>query len=87
MDVSFAIWHFVPLYGDPAADPFGLAEFEPRARRTRLFCDAYGLADRGELVDKIVERQRAGYHAIKHAANADDPAYQRLWDLGAGVGV
>jgi Phosphotransferase enzyme family len=86
-DVSFAIWHFVPLYGDLATDPFGMAEFEPRARRTRLFCDAYGLADRGELVDKILERQRASRRAIKQAADAGDPAYQRLWDMGAGAGV
>ncbi len=86
-DVSFAIWHFVPLYGDPATDPFGMAEFDPRARRTRLFCDAYGLEDRGELVDKILQRQRAGRRAIKHAADAGDPAYRRLWDMGAGAGV
>jgi len=55
-----------------------------RARRARLFCDAYGLQDRGELVDKILERQRAGRRAIKQAADAGDPAYQRLWDMGAG---
>jgi len=58
-----------------------------RARRARLFCDAYGLQDRGELVDKILERQRAGRRAIKQAADAGDPAYQRLWDMGAGAGV
>ena len=64
-DVSFAIWHFVPLYGDPGSDPFDMAEFEPRARRSRLFCDAYGLDDRDGLVDKILERQRAVHSAIK----------------------
>src|SRR5205809_1849969 len=64
-----------------------MAEFEPRARRTRLFCDAYGLGDRGELVDKIVERQRAGRRAIMQAADAGDPAYQRLRDMAAGTGV
>jgi hypothetical protein len=86
-DVSFAIWHFVPLYGDRASDPFDLAEFEPRARRTRLFCDAYGLVDHDELVGKILERQHAGLHAIKQAADAGDPAYQRLWEMGAGAGI
>jgi len=58
-----------------------------RARRARLFCDAYGLQDRGELVDKILERQRADRRAIKQAADAGDPACQRLWDMGAGAGV
>lgn len=86
-DIAFAIWHFVPLYGDPASDPFDLAEFEPRAHRTRLFCDSYGLADRGDLVGQILARQRATLRAIKRAADAGDPAYQRLWDMGAGAGV
>ena len=86
-DVSFAIWHFVPLYGDSATDPFGMAQFEPRARRTRLFSDACGLQDRGELVDKILERQRACRRAIRPAADAGDPAYQRLRDMGAGAGI
>jgi aminoglycoside phosphotransferase (APT) family kinase protein len=86
-DVSYALWHFVPLYGDPGSDPFDLAQFEPRARRTRLFCDAYGLDDRGGLVGKILERQRAVHTAIKHGAESGDPAYQRLWKLGAGMGI
>jgi hypothetical protein len=86
-DVSYAIWHFVPLYGDPDSDPFDLAQFEPRARRTRLFCDAYSLDDRDGLVDKILDRQRAVHTAIKHGADTGDSAYQRLWELGAGSGI
>lgn len=35
-----------PLYGDPESDPFDVSVFEPRARRARLFYDAYGLEDR-----------------------------------------
>ena len=64
----------MPLYSDPATDPFSMAEFEPER-------------DRGELVDKIVERQRAGRRAIMQAADAGDPAYQRLRDMAAGTGV
>lgn len=86
-DVSYAIWHFVPLYGDPGSDPFDLADFEPRACRTRLFCDAYGLEDRAGLVDKVIDRQLAVHDAIKRGAAAGDPAYQRLWELGAGTGI
>jgi hypothetical protein len=86
-DVSYALWHFVPLYGDPDGDPFDLAQFEPRARRSRLFCDAYGPGDRDALVDKILERQRGVHTAIKDGADAGDPAYQRLWELGAGRGI
>lgn len=86
-DVSYAIWHFVPLYGDPDSDPFDLTHFEPRARRARLLCDAYGLDDRTGLVDKILERQRAVHSSIKSGADAGDPAYQRLWELDAGTGI
>ncbi|MGH3830163.1 MAG: phosphotransferase enzyme family protein [Pseudonocardiaceae bacterium] len=86
-DVAFALWHFVPLYGDPSSDPFDVTVFEPRARRTRLFCDAYGLADRGRVVDMVIERQLATRAAIERGANAGEPAYQRLWELGAGDGI
>jgi hypothetical protein len=83
-DVSFAIWHVGPLYGDPTTDLFGMAEFEPRARRT--CCSATPTAWRTAVswVDKILERQRAGRRAIKQASDAGDPAYQRLWDMAPG---
>ncbi len=86
-DVTFALWHFVPLYGDPASDPFDVKEFEPRARRARLLCDAYGLSDRREVVDMVIERQLAARAAIEHGAKAGNPAYQRLVELGAGDGI
>ena len=70
----YAIWHFVPLYGDPGSDPFDLTEFEARGCRPRLFCDAYGLDDHGGLVDKIIQRQRAVRTASRAGAGAGDPA-------------
>jgi Ser/Thr protein kinase RdoA (MazF antagonist) len=86
-DVGYAIWHFVPLYGDPASDPFDLADFEPRAYRARLFCDAYALDDRARLVDKIIKRQQAVYREFKQGAKEGDPARHRLWEMGAGTGI
>ncbi|MGI9000827.1 MAG: phosphotransferase [Pseudonocardia sp.] len=86
-DVAFALWHFVPLYGDPESDPFDVTVFEPRARRARLFCDAYGLGERGRVVDLVIERQLAARTAIEQGAQAGDPAYERLWELGAGDGI
>jgi hypothetical protein len=86
-DVAYALWHFVPLYGDADSDPFGLAEFEPRARRSRLFCDAYGLQDREGLADHIVQRQRTVYRVFRDGAQRGDPAYVRLWEMGAGTGI
>lgn len=86
-DVAFALWHFVPLYGDAASDPFDAGTFEPRAHRTRLFCDAYGLSDRDNLVDMITSRQHATLTTIRLGAAAGHPAYTRLWGLGAGAGI
>lgn len=86
-DVSYAIWHFVPLYGDPDSDPFDPADFEPRARRTRLFCDAYDLHDRDGLAGKILERQHAVLSAIERGADAGDPACLRLREMGACAGI
>lgn len=86
-DVAFALWHFVPLYGDPASDPFDVTVFEPRPRRARLFCDAYGLTDHRRVVDTVIERQLAARVAIEHGAKAGNLAYQRLVELGAGDGI
>ncbi len=86
-DVAFALWHFVPLYGDPGSDPFALDHFEPRATRTRLFCDAYALLDRSSVVDMVIERQLTTYTTIERLAKAGDPAYRRLWAMGAGDGI
>jgi len=86
-DIGFALWHFVPLYGGEAADPFSPDGLGPRAERTRSFCDAYGLIDRTGVVDMIGQRQAATYEAIKRGAETGDPAYQRLWSLGAGDGI
>lgn len=86
-DIGFALWHFVPLYGDDPADPFKPDALGPRAKRTRLFCDAYGLTDRTGVIKMVVQRQAATYEAIKHGAETGDPAYRRLWSLGAGHGI
>jgi hypothetical protein len=84
-DLAYSLWHFVPLYGDPATDPFDLTKFESRARRARIFCDAYGLTNREGMADQIIERQRTVYGAFRDGARAGDPAYVRLWDMGAGI--
>lgn len=85
--MAYALWHFVPLYGDSDCDPFDVNVFEPRARRARLLCDAYGLEDRGGVFDMLIHRERAVYAAIKSAADKGDPAYVRLWEMGAGEGI
>ncbi len=86
-DVTHALWRFVPLYGDAGADPFDHNTFEPRARRARLFLDAYGVTDRSGVVTMLIDRQGAAHRNIKSHAEQGHSGYQRLWQLGAGDAI
>ncbi len=78
-DVAYALWRFVPLYPD---EVYGdLAE---RARRIRLFCDAYGLEDRRGLTAVIEWRQAVHYSTLAGWADAGVPVFERLWREGHG---
>lgn len=78
-DVAHALWRFVPLYEDPV---FGtLAE---QSRRLRLFCNAYGLENRDELLLTIFRRQRALHDSMKAWAEAGEPAFAAMWRDGHG---
>ncbi len=59
-DVSYAVWCWLNL-GDERFPP---AE---QARRMRLFCDAYGLANRDNLLTEIAARQQEIHD--KHVSN------------------
>jgi Ser/Thr protein kinase RdoA (MazF antagonist) len=80
-DIAHASWRFVPLYDDPA---FGTPT--EQARRLRLFCDAYGLAERDDLLATIVRRQRVLYDSIAAWA-AGQPAFVALWQRGDAAGT
>jgi hypothetical protein len=79
-DVANAAVSWVPLI--VAARLFDVNE---RARRLGLFCDAYGLEDRAQLIATM--RLRLGYVArfIEEQAHAGDPGFVRLvgWDTPA----
>lgn len=81
-DVAFALWWFVPLYGE---DEYGsLAE---RARRITVFCDAYGLDDRLGLLDIVRQRQMVLFDSVRTWAAEGVPAFVRMWEEGHGDGV
>ncbi len=86
-DVTFALWHFVPLYGGTSGDPFEHAMLAPRGRRARLFCDAYGVGDRAAVIPTLLERMTATYQTIRERADAGEAAYVRLRALGAPEGI
>ena len=54
-DLAYLAWMFVLAGG---ADDTGYAGVLGRARRLRLVCDAYGIADRGDLMDAVHEEQQ-----------------------------
>ena len=81
-DIAHALWRFVPLYDDAA---FGSAA--DQARRARVFCDAYGLDRRAELLATIEWRQRTLYDSVAAWAAAGDPAFVALWRRGDAAAI
>ncbi|WP_200842400.1 phosphotransferase [Actinomadura sp. K4S16] len=75
-DVAHVCWQYLGL------GP-GIVDVAAAARRARLICDAYGLADRSELVDVILWWQDRCWRGIAAAAQAGDPAMIRLCQGGA----
>ena len=79
-DLANAAYSWAPLISEVRL--FGLAE---RARRVRLFCDAYGLEDRSQLLPTM--RLRIDYVArfIAKQARTGDPGFVQLvaWNTPA----
>lgn len=74
-DVAHVAWQYLGL--GPA-----VADLTDTARRLRLVCDAYDLADRPELIDTVLWRQDACWRGIEAEAAAGDPAKRALCDGG-----
>ncbi len=80
-DVVYALWRFVPLYDDERCVELGWP-IEPRGRRMRLFCDAYGLQYRAGLLDLLRRRQESVRDGLTSGAVAGDAACARLCEEG-----
>ena len=52
-DLAWTAWHVVPLGTDATLRAYGFPEPFDTAGRLRLFCDAYGLSDRGEVLTAL----------------------------------
>lgn len=73
-DVAYAAYRFVPLTDSPRHGGAVLPVAE-QARRARLFCDAYGLADRAAFTETVAERLRDLARLIREKAAAGDAAF------------
>jgi aminoglycoside phosphotransferase (APT) family kinase protein len=81
-DIAYALWRFVPLYA--GAEPGALAE---RARRIRIFCDAYGLADRRGLLATIERRQQVLLDTLEQWGQAGVPGFAAMLRDGHADGI
>ena len=81
-DIAYTLWRFVPLYGGGA---FG--EPAEHARRMRLFCDAYGLAERQGLLDVVERRQQALHDTLVAWGQAGVPGFAEMLRDGHADGI
>lgn len=82
-DLSYAVRTFVPLYPDAACVQFGYP-VEPRGRRLRLFCDAYGLQDRSHLLPLIERRLSSEKTAFADACRRFLGEHRGEWERALG---
>ena len=81
-DVAYAAWRFVPLYYNGIPGRGGEPDVPEFARRLRLFCDAYGLADRGALLDTVAHRQHVMHDTVRIWGQAGVPGFAEMWASG-----
>ena len=81
-DVAYALWRWVPLYGGAK---FGSPA--ERARRLRLFCDAYGLAERRGLLDVVERRQQVLLDTLVAWGQAGLPGFAAMLREGHADGI
>ena len=76
-DVANSAYSWVPLFRDREV------AIEEQARRVRLFCDSYGLADRTSLLDVLRERTLFVGELITERARLGDKGAMKLadWDV------
>ncbi|KOU69278.1 trifolitoxin immunity protein [Streptomyces sp. MMG1533] len=75
-DVAHLCWQYLGLGPE-------VADVPEAARRIRLVCDAYGLDERGGLVDTVLWWQDRCWRGIDAAADRGEPAMAALRDAGA----
>jgi hypothetical protein len=75
-DIAHVCWQYLAL--GPGVDDPAVA-----GRRMRLICEAYGLPDRGSLLQVILWWQDRCWRGIEARAAEGDPAMIRLRDSGA----
>jgi hypothetical protein len=79
-DVAFGAWAFAPIHTPAHARELG-APLDI-ARRVRLFCDSYGLADRNDFFGIVRDRIDASIFGMEVKAAAGEEAFVRMLEGG-----
>ncbi|HKC90121.1 MAG TPA: phosphotransferase [Candidatus Limnocylindria bacterium] len=84
-DIANSAYSWVPLFSGEAHGHDREYAIEEQARRLRMFCDAYGLSDRGSLLDVLKERTLFVGGFISEQAGLGDKGAMKLadWDVPA----
>jgi Ser/Thr protein kinase RdoA (MazF antagonist) len=84
-DVASAVSKWTPLADDAHREKWGFTG--DRRTRLRLFCDVYGLsrAERGELIDTVLWRNRISYDTHLAWSAAGVGSFAHSWANGLGA--
>ncbi len=80
--MAYAAYRSVPLYAELRCVGLGADPVRAQCRRLRLFCDAYGLAERADFAGLIVRRVDATRDLIASEAAAGNQRMQQSIDEG-----
>jgi hypothetical protein len=80
---ALASW-WAPLRPDEEAARYGLPT-DRRGRRLRAICDAYGLEERGDVVEQALAQRRDGFELhCELGGEQRQPGWREMWDAGSG---
>ncbi len=84
-DFAYAAYRFVPLAAPERLASLGWRERPDFGRRTRLFCDAYGLAERNAFLAVLIDRIASTRQMLLDGAANGHGGYQRLLAEGGHI--
>jgi Phosphotransferase enzyme family len=80
---ALASW-WAPLRPDAEAARYGFPP-DRRGQRLRAICDAYGLAERADIVARALAQRRGGYELHRELGGEQrQPGWREMWDAGSG---
>jgi hypothetical protein len=85
-DLAWAALTWVPLWNDEDEAHQGRQVAPNQSQRLRLLCDAYGLADRKEVLSTVHARVLSTSQWLEDGAARGEPVFRRLVDEGHADG-